>query len=60
MPIQSLSEDEIQAFLAAERERCAKVADGWAKDWGLATSLAAVRLVAAIRNLPPQAEGGQP
>lgn len=55
-----LTYGEIEALLAAERERCAKVADKRAAEWAMAARGAAVRLAAEIRNLPPQTEEGQP
>lgn len=51
--------DESAAMLAAERERCATVADQMGQGAGLATSRMAYWDVALmIRNLPPQADGG--
>lgn len=55
-----LTSAEIQALLAAERERCAKVADQMGQGAGLSTSRLVLAVTArAIRNLPAQTEGGQ-
>lgn len=47
---------EIEGLLAAERERCAAVADSLAGVWG---SMATMAISREIRNLPPQTEGGK-
>jgi len=49
---------EIEGLLAAERERCAAVADMWAEEWAGAARGAARRVGKSIHNLPPQTEGG--
>ena len=42
---------EIEALLAAERERCAAVADRRAEEWAMAARGAATRIAREIREL---------
>lgn len=56
----SFSLEEVEALLAAERERCAKVAevpDAWTPFWHGQPPPEAI--AAAIRSLAPQTIGGE-
>ncbi len=49
---------EVEGLLAAERERCAKVAASWAaSDWPAGQTVFAI--AAAIRNLAPEPMEGE-
>jgi len=51
---------EIEALLAAERERCAAVADKFIAGPNYHRSMAALAIGANIRNLPSQADSPLP
>lgn len=54
----SFSLEEVEALLAAERERCAKVAASWAaSNWPTGQTVFAI--AAAIRSLAPEPMGGE-
>ncbi len=50
---------EIEGLLAAERERCAAVADDFARRWDTAGKATLLNIARSIRSLPPQTEGGK-
>ncbi len=56
----SFSLEEIEALLAAERERCAKVAEDPKTWWGWSVGReVGDSVAAAIRSLAPQTIGGE-
>lgn len=52
--------DEAAAVLAAERERCAAVADAYARRWDMAGKATLLNIARSIRSLPPRTEGDRP